>query len=127
MPAMASGIGRLMTRLAQRRQNGDSRSLSTMRFGSTRRLLMRWPMIASSAGSRVIAAITETSGISRPPMPIERITGTGMMTMLTRPIATVEPETITERPACFIVSTSASSTVSPCESSSRKRKIISSA
>ena len=34
--------------------------------------------------------------------------------MLTRPIATVEPETITERPACCIVSTIASSVVSPC-------------
>ena len=34
--------------------------------------------------------------------------------MLSRPIATVEPETITERPACVIVSTSASSVVSPC-------------
>ena len=30
--------------------------------------------------------------------------------MLTRPIATVEPETITDRPACCIVSTIASST-----------------
>ena len=44
--------------------------------------------------------------------------------MLRRPIATVVPETITERPACCIVSTIASSTSRPCANSSRKRKII---
>ena len=62
-----------------------------------------------------------------PPMPIERITGTGMITIESRPIATVEPETITERPAWVMVSTTAVSTSRPCRSSSRKRKIISSA
>ena len=41
--------------------------------------------------------------------------------------ATVVPDTITERPACVIVSTIAVSTSSPSRSSSRKRKIISSA
>ena len=70
---------------------------------------------------------TETAGISSPPIPIERMTGIGRITMLSRPIATVEPETITERPACFIVSTTAVSMSSPWPSSSRKRKIISSA
>ena len=62
-----------------------------------------------------------------PPMPIERMTGTGMITIERSPIATVEPETITERPAWFIVSTTAVSTSSPWRNSSRKRKIISSA
>ena len=88
---------------------------------------MRSPSTASSAGSSVIAAITETAGISMPPMPIERMNGSGRMTSESRPTATVEPETITERPACVIVSTSAVSTSSPSRSSSRKRKIISSA
>ena len=32
------------------------------------------------------------------------MTGIGRITIESRPIATVEPETITERPACFIVS-----------------------
>ena len=45
-----------------------------------------------------------------PPIPIERMNGSGSSTMLSRPIATVEPETTTERPACVMVSTSASST-----------------
>ena len=58
---------------------------------------------------------------------LERITGTGMITIESRPIATVDPETITERPACVIVSTTAVSTSRPCRSSSLNRKIISSA
>ena len=56
------------------------------------------PSVASSAGSSVIAAITETAGISMPPIPIERMNGSGRMTIESRPTATVEPETITERP-----------------------------
>ena len=60
-----------------------------------------------------------------PPIPIERMNGKGRMIRLSRPTATVEPETITERPAWRIVVTTASSTVFPCRSSSRKRKIIS--
>ena len=65
--------------------------------------------------------------MSIPPMPIERMNGSGSTSMLSRPTATVEPETITERPACCIVVTSDVSTSLPCRSSSRKRKIISSA
>ena len=45
-----------------------------------------------------------------PPMPIERTSGSGSATSASRPIATVEPETITERPAWVIVATSAVST-----------------
>ena len=74
----------------------------------------------------MIAPTTETAGISMPPIPIERMNGSGSRIMLSRPIATVEPETITERPAWIIVSTSADSTSRPWWSSSRKRKIISS-
>ena len=62
-----------------------------------------------------------------PPNPIERMKGSGRMTMLSNPIATVEPETMIDRPACVIVSTSASSVVSWSVSSSRKRNTISSA
>ena len=74
----------------------------------------------------MIAATTDTAGISIPPMPIERMMGTGMITIESSPIATVEPDTITDRPACRIVWTTAVSTSSPPASSSRKRKIISS-
>ena len=52
---------------------------------------------------------------------------TGNAIIDSSPTATVEPETITERPACAIVSTSADSMCFPSRSSSRKRKIISSA
>ena len=84
-------------------------------------------MTASIAGRKVIAAVTETAGISIPPIPIERMNGSGKMSIERRPIATVDPETITERPAWVIVSTSAVSTSSPSRNSSRKRKIISNA
>ena len=88
---------------------------------------MRVPSVARSAGSSVIAVITDTAGISMPPIPIERMNGSGRTIIESRPTATVEPDTITERPACVIVSTSALSTSAPSRSSSRKRKIISSA
>ena len=88
---------------------------------------MRVPSVASSAGRSVIAATTDTAGISIPPSPIERMNGSGRITIESRPTATVEPETITDRPACVIVSTSAVSTSSPSRSSSLKRKIIRSA
>ena len=62
-----------------------------------------------------------------PPMPIERMNGRGRMIIESRPTATVEPDTITERPAWVIVCSRAVSTSLPSRSSSRKRKIISSA
>ncbi len=88
---------------------------------------MRSPSTASMAGSSVIDASTETVGISIPAMPIERMNGSGRSTSDSSEIATVDPETITARPAWVIVSTSAVSTSSPWHSSARKRKIISSA
>jgi hypothetical protein len=97
------------------------------RLGITRTLLMRVPSTDSIAGKRVSVAITETTGISIPPMPMDRSNGNGRRTIARRPIATVVPETITEWPACVIVSTSDDSTSFPSRSSSRKRKIISSA
>ena len=57
--------------------------------------------------------------MSMPATPIERISGSGRKTSDSRPMATVEPETITERPACVIVSTIADSTSRPSRSSSR--------
>ena len=127
-PLSATGQGWRSTNRAHRPQAPSSGwPWSTNRFGITRRLLIRVPNVASSAGSNVIAVVTETSGISIPPMPIERMNGNGITTRESRPTATVDPDTITERPACVIVSTSAGSTSAPSRSSSRKRKIISSA
>ena len=101
--------------------------MSTNRFGITRTRLIRVPRTDSIAGSSVMAASTETSGISMPPMPIERMNGSGRMINESSPTATVDPETITDLPAWVIVSTIAASTSLPSRSSSRKRKIISSA
>ena len=100
---------------------------STMRFGITRMRLIFGPSSDSIAGRSVSDVITETAGMSMPPIPIERMNGSGSKTMLTSPTATVEPETITERPACCIVVAIASSVDWPCRSSSRNRKMISSA
>ena len=98
------GSGLRTTKPAHRFQNPSSRSVpSTIRFGITRTLLMRCPSRESIAGSIVIAARTETAGMSIPPMPIERMNGSGITSMLSRPTATVEPDTITERPACCMV------------------------
>ena len=128
MPTAATATGRRSTKRAHRPHapsSGRPRSIS--RRGITRTLLMRLPSTASIAGSSVIEASTETAGMSMPATPIERISGSGRKTSDSRPMATVEPETITERPACVIVSTIADSTSRPSRSSSRKRKIISSA
>ena len=62
-----------------------------------------------------------------PARPIERTSGSGTAISASSPIATVEPDTITERPAWVTVSTSAASTSAPSRSSSRKRKIMTSA
>jgi hypothetical protein len=128
VPIAATRQGCRSTNRAQRPQRPSSGwPLSANRFGITRMLLIRAPSTESIAGSSVIAASTETSGINIPPRPIERMNGSGRTISDSSPIATVVPETITERPACVIVSTSAVSTSSPSRSSSRKRKIISSA
>ena len=127
-PSRKIGSGRLVTSRAQPAQNPDSAlGGATKRFGITRSRLIRWPRSENSAGSSVSEASTATAGISIPPIPIERMNGSGRMTMLRSPIATVEPEMMTERPAWVIVSTSASSGARPLASSSRKRKIITSA
>jgi hypothetical protein len=91
----------------------------------TRTRLMRGPRTARSAGRSVIATITDTAGMSIPPMPIDRMNGSGSRIMLSRPTATVDPDTITERPAWVIICSIAVSVSSPAASSSRNRKIIS--
>jgi hypothetical protein len=128
IPTAATQTGRRSTRRAHRPQAPSSGCpRSTSRRGSTRTLLIFVPSVARSAGSRVIAASTETAGMSMPPIPIERMNGSGSTIIERSPTATVDPETITDRPAWVIVWTSAVSTSSPSRSSSRKRKIISSA
>ena len=125
-PATTTTNGRRTTIPAHLCQKPTSPgSAETIRFGITRRLSIRRPSFRSITGSSVIEARTETAGISIPPIPIERMNGSGRITMLRRPIATVEPETTTERPAWVIVSTTAVSTSLPWWISSRKRKIIS--
>ena len=98
---------------------------SRIRRGITRRLLMRWPSTDRSAGSSVTEAAIETSGISTPPAPIERMNGSGMNSSAASPMATVRPENRVARPAVLIVVSSASWTSLPELSSSRKRNTTS--
>ena len=103
-PTAATGNGLRVTKSAQRPHTPSSGCPSSIRrLGRTRRLLILVPSTESRAGRSVIAATTETAGMSMPPIPIERMKGSGRMTMLRSPTATVVPETITERPACVIV------------------------
>ena len=62
-----------------------------------------------------------------PPMPIERMNGTGSATSTASPMATVTPESITARPAVAMVRPVASTRSAPRAISSRKRETISSA
>ena len=66
-----------------------------------------------------------TTGTSRPPIPIERMNGSGMNASRASPTATVEPEKIVARPAVAIVVISASCGSSLRASSSRKRNTTS--
>ena len=61
------------------------------RRGITRTLLIRVPTTASRAGSNVVAASTETTGINMPPRLIERSNGSGTIRIESRPSATVVP------------------------------------
>ncbi len=85
------------------------------------RRVPRRPYSERSAGWSVVAPRIETTGIANPPTPIARMNGNGMNSSRASPIATVPPEKITARPAVRIVRTTASSTVGPRASSSRKR------
>ena len=67
----------------------------------------------------MIAATIDSSGIRKPPTPIDTMKGSGMKSSSARPIATVTPEKTTARPAVAIVRTIASSFESPRSSSSR--------
>jgi len=98
---------------------------SSTERGTTRNLLMRVPSSDSIAGSSVTDAAIETSGISTPPAPIERMNGSGISSSAARPIVTVIPENKVALPAVAIVVSSAGCTSLPLLSSSRKRNTTS--
>ena len=118
-PPMSRNIsGARMICSAMRRQGRDSDCSST-RSGTTRRLLMRWPSIAISAGSSVSAAAMVTIGMRMPARPNDRTNGTGTSSSTPRPMPTVTPENTTARTAVRIVAATASATSRPAWSSSR--------
>jgi hypothetical protein len=98
---------------------------ASTRLGTMRKRLTPRPRTASSAGSSVAEAAIETSGMNRPPRPIERMNGSGIRTSRASPTATVSPEKIVARPAVAIVARSASAGSSPASSCSRYRNTIS--
>ena len=122
-----TGTGWRMMPRASRVQKPVSLAVrrSMIRLGITRSALMRRPISDSSAGSNVAEAITLTTGTSSPPIPIERMNGSGMNASRASPTATVIPEKIVARPAVSIVLSSASCVSSVFSSSSRKRNTTS--
>ena len=98
VPAAAASQRPRTTRRAHPAQWRSARSVLR-----NRRRSARGPNDASTTGSRVRAAATETSGMRRPPYPRERRKGTGRATAARRPIATVVPLKRTARPAVAIV------------------------
>ena len=101
------------------RRGSGIRSRSRRKPATGSRLMPRRPKSERSAGWRVTAARIESSGIRKPPTPIETMNGSGMKRSSDNPIATVTPEKTTARPAVAIVRTTASSFGSPRSSSSR--------
>ena len=106
---------------AQRLQAREAVSSLRIRGQST-----RGPTFDSSAGSRVRVTSTLTSGMSMPPMPMLRSSGTGTTTSAIRLIATVTPEARTACPAVATAVTTASSLLAPWARSSRQRETSSS-
>ena len=113
LPSPSGAINRAPTRL---------RSLGR-RTGNA---FTRVPIMARTAGNKVIAASTAIKTTSTPPMPTERNIVIRKKTRPRRPIDTVRPEKVTARPAVAMVMATASSTLRPWVSSSRKRLTINS-
>ena len=109
---------------AQRRHNRPSRAWCSLMTGS---LSTRWPSTPSRAGRKVTDAATEKNTTSAPAMPSERSPGEGKKARPTTPTITATPLKKTERPARAVVTPTASLTVAPLCSSSRKRDTMKSA
>jgi hypothetical protein len=92
---------------------------STMRFGTRCTRSSFAARNQSSTGRSVSAQRTETSGMTRPPMPKPRMKGSGMKSMSASPMPTAVPLKTTAQPAVCIVRTIASSFDLPFRSSSR--------
>ena len=108
-PQMRYGHGRPMIESDRRTQKPVSLSIraSSTRVGTTRTRASHGPSSESSAGRSVTAATIETSGITTPPTPRERINGSGSMIRPASPTATVRPLNTTACPAKRIVGSSA--------------------
>ena len=81
----------------------------------------RGPMPPSRAGKSVTTTTIETRGMSIPPMPVDRSPGTGSTMSAISPMATVMPESTTERPAVSTALTTAAWLSAPRARSSRQR------
>ncbi len=75
----------------------------------------------STAGRKVRAKTTELSTTSEPPMPMERRAGASNRSRPDSPMATARPLNATALPEVATVRSTASATVRPRVSSSRKR------
>ena len=66
--------------------------------------------------------MTATIGTTRPAAPNERTNGTGTMNNVARPMATVQPDNTTVRPALDMVARIAASTDTPSTLTSRQNR-----
>ena len=120
----AVAIGWRIDSAPTRRQNGLGPATSVR---ATARRFTRGPSQARRAGSSTSAPSSAAATASTPPTATLRSSGTGTHVITARLTATVSPETQTARPAVSSVTTTASATVRPRASSSRKRWTRSSA
>ncbi len=91
------------------------------RLASHRGRSMERPNVASSAGRKVTHISTATATTTRPPIPMLRVSTSGVINSAPKPTATVVPEVMTATPAVLRVRSAASLRRSPRVSSSRKR------
>jgi hypothetical protein len=112
--------GRRMIRTAQRCQK-PSPSAARERGIGMRRRSTQWPTRLSTAGSRVMAASTATATTLIDPMAMERNAWMSTRNIPARATITVAPDRATARPEVARVIGTASATVRPRRSSSRKR------
>ena len=125
---MRTAIGRRMTACATRSQRAVRAGSTPSATGRNRwrrppsdSALTRWPSIPRTAGRNVRAKTTEQRTTSAPAMPIERIAGASNRSSPDSPMATAMPLNATALPAVATARSTASPTVRPRRSSSRKR------
>ncbi len=123
-PTAITGARNFARRIAQPTSAAQIRSSpACLRSASPYGMILirssRSPSASSSTGRSVSAQTTLTSGMTRPPTPNPRRNGTGTSSITANPTDTARPLKTIVRPACVIVSATASTCSRPWRRSSR--------